>query len=101
VRGLQIQIDDDNDDDFLDWRSGVWYIMTDGGIEKKYPNLGDDEILERMKQKFERKLSEPPLPPEPARAPQRPRISSATGTRVVAVGPRLILGVLSLLKLGH
>lgn len=40
-RGLIINIDDNYDEDDQ-WRSGVWYIMKEMGIEKKYP---DQELL--------------------------------------------------------
>lgn len=40
-RGLTINVDDGYDEEDQ-WRSGVWYIMKERGIEKKYP---DQEIL--------------------------------------------------------
>jgi hypothetical protein len=48
-RGLNIQINDEDEDDG-GWRSGVWYIMKEGGVEKKfkdqYPDTEKMEMLE-------------------------------------------------------
>lgn len=45
--GLSINIDDDYDDDNI-WTSGVWYIMRDGGIEKKYKDEASADKGELM-----------------------------------------------------
>ncbi|MEY3433220.1 MAG: hypothetical protein RL131_1156 [Bacteroidota bacterium] len=39
AQGLNIHIEDDESN----WRSGVWYIMTETGIEKKYKDKEEEE----------------------------------------------------------
>ncbi len=57
--GLSINIDDDYDDDNI-WTSGVWYIMKETGIEKKFKDEdGSDkgELMDRiqkMKEEIEK-----------------------------------------------
>ncbi len=106
-RGLNIQLDQ-NDEDEQDWRPGVWYIMTDNGLERKFKEeVEEDRILEKMKRKFERRLGrekddneeeeEVPEPPAPPR--QQETVRSVAPS--VESGRRLVLGALSLLKLGR
>ncbi|MEY3350161.1 MAG: hypothetical protein RIQ50_272 [Bacteroidota bacterium] len=106
-RGLNIQLDQ-NDEDEQDWRPGVWYIMTDNGLERKFKEeVEEDRILEKMKRKFERRMErekddneaeeEVPEPPAPPR--QQETVRSVTPS--VESGRRLVLGALSLLKLGR
>jgi hypothetical protein len=45
--GLSINIDDDYDDDNI-WTSGVWYIMKETGIEKKFKDEDDSNKAELM-----------------------------------------------------
>jgi phage shock protein PspC (stress-responsive transcriptional regulator) len=45
--GLSINIDDDYDDDNI-WSSGVWYIMRETGIEKKFKDEDDSNKAELM-----------------------------------------------------
>jgi hypothetical protein len=104
---LNIQLDQ-NDEDEQDWRPGIWYIMTDNGLERKFKEeVEEDRILEKMKRKFERRLGrekddneeeeEVPEPPAPPR--QQETVRSVTPS--VESGRRLVLGALSLLKLGR
>jgi len=56
---LSINIDDDYDEDNI-WTSGVWYIMRDGGIEKKYKDEESTDKgelmdkIQRMKEEIEK-----------------------------------------------
>jgi phage shock protein PspC (stress-responsive transcriptional regulator) len=49
--GLSINIDDDYDDDNI-WTSGVWYIMRETGIEKKFKDDESDkgELMDKIQQ---------------------------------------------------
>lgn len=57
--GLSINIDDDYDDDNI-WTSGVWYIMREGGIEKKYKDEESTDKgelmdkIQKMKEEIEK-----------------------------------------------
>jgi len=105
ARGLNIQLDDNDEQD---WRPGVWYIMTDNGIERKNKGGDEDEdVLDRMKRKFERRMQREeedidvePQSPEPPDPPRREETLRA-GAPSVESGRRLILGALSLLKMGR
>jgi phage shock protein PspC (stress-responsive transcriptional regulator) len=56
-RGLNINIDHDYDED--SWRPGVWYIMKPDGIERKNKEeLSEDERLDKMMKKFEKKIED-------------------------------------------
>lgn len=56
-RGLNINIDHDYDED--SWRPGVWYIMKPDGIERKNKEeLNEDERLDKMMKKFEKKIED-------------------------------------------
>jgi phage shock protein PspC (stress-responsive transcriptional regulator) len=50
-RGLVIQLDDDGDEAY--WRTGVWYIMKESGIQKKYP---DQEVVEDRIQDLKKEI---------------------------------------------
>jgi phage shock protein PspC (stress-responsive transcriptional regulator) len=56
AKGLNISIDDDE----TNWRSGVWYIMTETGIEKKYKDQLDiqSDKLDREMEQMEKDLRE-------------------------------------------
>lgn len=57
--GLTIDWDEYDDDNYL-WSPGVWYIMTERGLEKKYKDQGDDdEPSRRKKRKKNQDESEP------------------------------------------
>jgi phage shock protein PspC (stress-responsive transcriptional regulator) len=56
--GLSINIDDDYDDDNI-WSSGVWYIMRETGIEKKFKDDENDkgelmDKIQKMKEEIEK-----------------------------------------------
>ena len=56
VQGFIISNEDETDPDYF-WRPGVWYIMTDGGIEKKYPDPnGSDNMIEKIEQGIRKEL---------------------------------------------
>lgn len=49
ARGLSVQVDEDESD----WRSGIWYIMTPNGIEKKYKEpVTEKEAIEQLEKKL-------------------------------------------------
>jgi phage shock protein PspC (stress-responsive transcriptional regulator) len=51
--GLTIDWDNENGVNYF-WRSGVWYIMTEHGLEKKYKDSGDtlDGVIEKVEKEF-------------------------------------------------
>ena len=58
ANGLSINVDDDYDEDNI-WTSGVWYIMKETGIEKKFKDDETDkgELMDRiqkMKEEIEK-----------------------------------------------
>jgi hypothetical protein len=59
ANGLSINVDDDYDEDNI-WTSGVWYIMREGGIEKKYKDEESTDKgelmdkIQRMKEEIEK-----------------------------------------------
>ena len=54
-RGLNINIDHDYEEST--WRTGVWYIMKEDGIERKNKEeLSEDERLDKMMKKFEKEI---------------------------------------------
>ena len=56
-RGLNINIDNDYEES--NWRTGVWYIMKEDGIERKNKEeLSDDERLDKMMKKFEKEIED-------------------------------------------
>jgi phage shock protein PspC (stress-responsive transcriptional regulator)/CHASE3 domain sensor protein len=56
VRGLVISSDDEVDVDYF-WRPGVWYIMKEGGIEKKYPDQEEsDDMIEKLEEGIRKEL---------------------------------------------
>lgn len=56
-RGLNINIDHDYEEST--WRSGVWYIMKEDGIERKNKEeLSDDERLNKMMKKFRKQIED-------------------------------------------
>ena len=55
-RGLVINIDDNYEDEDQ-WSSGVWYIMKERGIEKKYPDQDAlNGTIENIKEGIRREL---------------------------------------------
>ncbi len=46
ANGLSINVDDDDEDNI--WTNGVWYIMKETGIEKKFKDEGDSDKRELM-----------------------------------------------------
>ena len=55
-RGLSITVDEDWDNE-NGWRSGVWYIMKESGIEKKYKDQIDDNAdFEEMERRLRDEL---------------------------------------------
>jgi len=56
-RGLNINIENDYEEST--WRTGVWYIMTADGIERKNKDeLSEDERLDKMMKKFEKEIED-------------------------------------------
>lgn len=54
--GLVINIDDNYDEDDQ-WRSGIWYIMKERGIEKKYPDQESmNDKIENIKEGIRKEL---------------------------------------------
>jgi len=51
--GLTIDWDNDNGVNYF-WRSGVWYIMTEHGLEKKYKDAEDrlNGVIEKVEKEF-------------------------------------------------
>ena len=115
--GLSINIDDDYDDDNI-WTSGVWYIMKETGIEKKFKDEdGSDkgELMDRiqkMKEEIEKenkKIEEMEMNIKEGDTTVNVKINTtamadreddpATGT---SSNPRrLFFGAMNLLKMGR
>ncbi len=53
--GLTIDWDNDNGDNYF-WRSGVWYIMTEHGLEKKYKDAEEtlNGVIEKVEKEFKK-----------------------------------------------
>ena len=55
-KGLSITLDDDWDSE-NGWRSGVWYIMKESGIEKKYKDqVTEDEAIEDLEERIRNEI---------------------------------------------
>jgi phage shock protein PspC (stress-responsive transcriptional regulator) len=55
-KGLSITMDDDWDSE-NGWRSGVWYIMKESGIEKKYKDqVTEDEAIEDLEERIRNEI---------------------------------------------
>lgn len=53
--GLILDWNNDNGDNYF-WRSGVWYIMTEHGLEKKYKDAEDtlNGVIEKAEKEFKK-----------------------------------------------
>ncbi len=53
--GLILDWNNDNGDNYF-WRSGVWYIMTEHGLEKKYKDAEDtlNGVIEKVEKEFKK-----------------------------------------------
>ena len=53
--GLTLDWNYDNGDNYF-WRSGVWYIMTEHGLEKKYKDAEDtlNGVIEKVEKEFKK-----------------------------------------------
>ncbi|MCE2848708.1 MAG: PspC domain-containing protein [Chitinophagaceae bacterium] len=116
ANGLSINIDDDYDEDNI-WTSGVWYIMRDGGIEKKYKDEESTDKgelmdkIQRMKEEIEKennKIEEMEMNIKNGDTTVNVKINTtamADGEQDPATGSssnprRLFFGALNLLKMG-
>jgi phage shock protein PspC (stress-responsive transcriptional regulator) len=55
-QGLLINVDDDWDSE-NGWRSGVWYIMKESGIEKKYKDKDlENEAIEELEERIRKEI---------------------------------------------
>lgn len=116
ANGLSINIDDDYDEDNI-WTSGVWYIMRDGGIEKKYKDEESTDKgelmdkIQRMKEEIEKennKIEEMEMNIKNGDTTVNVKINTtalADGEEDPAMGTsshprRLFFGAMNLLKMG-
>ena len=114
ANGLSINVDDE-DENF--WRSGVWYIMKETGIEKKFKDEETDkgELMDRIQQmkeeieKENKKIEEMELNIKNGDTTVNVKINTtamADGEEDPAAGAssnprRLFFGAMNLLKMGR
>jgi len=114
ANGLSINVDDE-DDNF--WRSGVWYVMKETGIEKKFKDEETDkgELMDRIQQmkeeieKENKKIEEMELNIKNGDTTVNVKINTtamADGEEDPAAGAssnprRLFFGAMNLLKMGR
>lgn len=114
ANGLSINVDDE-DENF--WRSGVWYIMKETGIEKKFKDEETDkgelmEKIQKMKEEIEKenkKIEEMEMNIKNGDTTVNVKINTtamADGEEDPAAGAssnprRLFFGVMNLLKMGR
>jgi phage shock protein PspC (stress-responsive transcriptional regulator) len=120
TRGLNISIDQDYDDEDS-WRTGVWYIMQEGGIEKKFKNSESrEESMERLEKSIREQIREENMKVEEMKIDIKPNgdttidVSvegiamgkdpelkhSSVGSVVKPVG-KMLFGAFNLLKMGY
>jgi phage shock protein PspC (stress-responsive transcriptional regulator) len=116
ANGLSINVDDDYDEDNI-WTSGVWYIMREGGIEKKYKDEESTDKgelmdkIQRMKEEIEKennKIEEMEMNIKNGDTTVNVKINTtamADGEEDPATGTsshprRLFFGAMNLLKMG-
>lgn len=116
ANGFSINVDDDDEDNI--WRSGVWYIMREGGIEKKYKDeesTDKNDLIDRirrMKEEIERennKIEEMEMNIKKGDTIVNVKINTtamADEDDAVAVGAaspkaRFFFGAMNLLKMGR
>jgi hypothetical protein len=119
-RGLNINIDHDYDDEDQ-WRSGVWYIMQEGGIEKKFKDSETrEESMERLEKSIKEQIREENMKVEEMKISIKPNgdttieasvsdialqeeTASGEVTTRSAVRPvgKLLFGAFNLLKMGY
>lgn len=59
IKGGRTGLYINEDEDESSWRSGIWYIMTDNGIEKKYKDqLTDEEAIDRIEKSIRERIKE-------------------------------------------
>ena len=114
ANGLSINVDDE-DENF--WRSGVWYIMKETGIEKKFKDEETDkgelmEKIQKMKEEIEKenkKIEEMEMNIKNGDTTVNVKINTtamADGEEDPAAGAssnprRLFFGAMNLLKMGR
>jgi phage shock protein PspC (stress-responsive transcriptional regulator) len=119
-RGLNINIDNNYDDEDQ-WRSGVWYIMQEGGIEKKFKDSETrEESMERLEKSIKEQIREENMKVEEMKISIKPNgdttieasvsdialqeeTASDVGSSRSAVRPvgKLLFGAFNLLKMGY
>jgi len=119
-RGLNINIDHDYDDEDQ-WRSGVWYIMQEGGIEKKFKDSETrEESMERLEKSIREKIREENMKVEEMKIDIKPNGDTTIDVSVKDIAlfdvkdeqddassstarpiHKLLFGAFNLLKMGH
>lgn len=100
AKGITINID--QDDDEPSWRNGVWYIMTENGIEKKFKEPSDDQ--DELEFRYRDSTINIKIKPEVMVDPEVPVLpEEREHTEISAYsGPRkLFFTAISLLKMSH
>jgi len=120
TRGLNISIDHDYDEEDS-WRTGVWYIMQEGGIEKKYKDSETrEESMERLEKSIREKIREENMKVEEMKIDIKPNGDTTIDVSVKDIAlfdekeyqddaavstsrpiHKLLLGAFNLLKMGH
>jgi phage shock protein PspC (stress-responsive transcriptional regulator) len=120
TRGLNISIDHDYDEEDS-WRTGVWYIMQEGGIEKKYKDAETrEESMERLEKSIREKIREENMKVEEMKIDITPNGDTTIDVSVKDIAlldekehqddasassarplRKLLFGAFNLLKMGH
>ena len=120
TRGLNISIDHDYDEEDS-WRTGVWYIMQESGIEKKYKDAETkEESMEQLEKSIREKIREENMKVEEMKIEitpsgdttiavsvedivmeNEPELKNAPTSSAVRPVSKMLFGVVNLLKMGY
>jgi len=114
--GLTVDWDEYENDNYL-WRPGVWYIMTERGVEKKYKdqyeeqeeqeqsdrksrNKDRENNNDQLRRKIERELEEHTSINKKIEYPDEKNVESTSSTVGAFQAGRILFSALSLLRIG-
>jgi hypothetical protein len=120
TRGLNISIDHDYDEEDS-WRTGVWYIMQESGIEKKYKDAETkEESMEQLEKSIREKIREENMKVEEMKIEikpngdttidvsvkdivmaEEPQLKNTAAGSVVKPVSKIFFGAFKLLKMGY
>jgi phage shock protein PspC (stress-responsive transcriptional regulator) len=114
--GLTVDWDEYENDNYL-WRPGVWYIMTERGVEKKYKdqyeeqeeqeqsdrksrNKDRENNNDQLRRKIERELEEHTSINKKIEYPDEKNVESTSSTVGAFQAGRILFSAVSLLRIG-